>query len=137
VSTNAPWPMLVYRPNATHTRAPLTGRRYMFGNANKGYDDSGREALDVLSDICGIVLVVKGVFCLLLWLGKYTCCPTCVQVRRSRCCATEQAGRERACRWAGAFSDGCAACGRSRRSPSLARTSSPGPESVEVGVEGL
>ena len=52
----------------------------MFGNANTGYDDVGRDTLDYLSDICGIVLVVKGIFCLLLWLGKYTCCPSCVQV---------------------------------------------------------
>ena len=55
---------------------------FMFASANTYYNDSGRGAMDYLSDACAFALLVKGVFCLLLWLGRYTCCPQCVQVRR-------------------------------------------------------
>ena len=33
-----------------------------------------------LTDLCALVLVIKGVCCILLWVGKYTCCPKCFQM---------------------------------------------------------
>ena len=57
---------------------------YMFASANTYYNDSGRGAIDYLNDMCALALFVKGVFCLLLWRGRYTCCPQCVQVLAPR-----------------------------------------------------
>ena len=42
---------------------------FMFASANTYYNDSGRGAMDYLSDACAFALLVKGVFCLLLWLA--------------------------------------------------------------------
>jgi hypothetical protein len=42
-------------------------------------DNRGRDFLDYLQDVCALVLLVKGTFCLLMWLGRYTCCPSCIQ----------------------------------------------------------
>jgi hypothetical protein len=49
---------------------------FMFGGGGTWRDNSTWAGW--LVDFCGVVLVVKGAICILLWLGKETCCTKCL-----------------------------------------------------------
>eukprot|EP01050_Picozoa_sp_SAG11_P039719 SAG11_NODE_16857_length_535_cov_0.931193_1_plen_65_part_00 len=46
-------------------------RRYTFGSGGLWRDDTTFWGFFV--DLCGVVILVKGIMCILLWLGKETC----------------------------------------------------------------
>jgi hypothetical protein len=50
---------------------------YVFGSGGNWRDDHSWSGFFV--DLCGVVLLVKGIFCLILWVGKDGCCPSMVR----------------------------------------------------------
>ena len=50
------------------------------GSASWRQGDLGAERyLGWLTDLCALALLIKGIICLVLWVGKHTCCPKCCQ----------------------------------------------------------
>ena len=52
-------------------------------------DLGAEQYLGWLTDLCALALFVKGIICLLLWVGKHSCCPKCCQAEAESIAGTE------------------------------------------------